>query len=278
MASPPVKEAAPPKEGAVADEKDAEKSQTWMYTNYATVAIAFCMIAGAALCMYLGWTSFVSFLFNTVESSEHKTTQAIVINSVLVVMIVCCLPGPALMVMMDGFFFGFFKGFALGFLGESIGYLISIALARTCFKSRMRVWLHESDMLREVLTVCEEDTTGKFLVLFRFISLPVWAKNYTIGMLEISWLKSYLIFIPGECFYAAIFSYIGSKGHVIADAIRKGNSQKALDSFSGLELAIVGVSILGGGMMILLGWREYTARRDAIAEGAKAESTPLKSA
>lgn len=278
MAVPPVKEAAAPKEGAVADEKDADKSQAWMFSNGVTVAIVFFMIAGAALSMYLGWTSFVDFLFNTVENSEHRTTQAIVINSVLVLMIVFCLPGPALMVMMDGFFFGFFKGFALGFIGESTGYLISIALARTCFKSRMRVWLAQSDMLREVLTVCEEDTTGKFLVLFRFISLPVWAKNYTIGMLEISWLKAILIFIPGETFYAAIFSYIGSKGHVIADAIRKGNTQKALDSFSGLELAIVGVSVLGGSMMILLGWREYTARRDAIAEGAKAESTPLKSA
>jgi len=115
MASPPVKEAAATKEDAADDEKNAEKANSWMYTNYATAAIAFCMIGGAALCMYLGWTSFVSFLFNIVENSEHKTTQAIVINSVLIVMIVCCLPGPALMVMMDGFFFRLPQRFCIGF-------------------------------------------------------------------------------------------------------------------------------------------------------------------
>jgi hypothetical protein len=30
----------------------------------------------------------------------------------------------------------------------------------------------------------QEDSTGKIVVLFRFISLPVWVKNYAIGMLE----------------------------------------------------------------------------------------------
>merc|ERR1719235_966131 len=96
-----------------------------------------------------------------------------------------------------------------------------------------------------------------------------------MGMLDVTYLKLILVFIPGEIFYAGIFSYVGSKGHEIASAMRKGNTEKALNSFSGFEVMIFAVSLIGLLGLILLGWREYRTRRDAIAEGALAESAPL---
>merc|ERR1719491_827642 len=142
----------------------------------------------------------------------------------------------------------------------------------------MRRWMAGNATLRESLLVCEDDPTGKFLVLFRFISLPVWVKNYAIGMLDIEWSKAVLIFIPAETFYAGIFSYIGSKSYVIAHAIRKGDTQKALDSFSGAEVAMVAVSMLCMTLVIIFGWHEYSIRRGALAEGVRGESAPLAAA
>jgi len=277
MAAPDANDAAPVVVKEFAE--DVEKSETsWTTRLYLPAAIILCVIVCTGALVLFGWTTFVESLFSVVEGTEHKSLQALVINTVLVIMIVCCLPGPAFCVMLDGFFFGFWKGFALGWIGELIGYVICVALARTCLKDRMRQWILESEMLREMLMVCEEDATGKFLVLFRFISLPVWAKNYAIGMLDLEWPKTILVFIPAETFYAAIFAYIGSKSYVIADALRKGDTQKAMDSFSGVEVAIVGVSMLGAVLISLFGWREYRIRRDAIAEGSRGEAAPLAAA
>merc|ERR1712129_227827 len=167
------------------------------------------------------------------------------------------------------------KGFALGFIAELIGYLICLCLARTCFKTRIRQVMMESALLQEVLSVCEDDPTGKFLVLFRFISLPVWVKNYSIGMLDIDWPKAILIFIPAEIFYAGIFSYIGSKSRLVADALRKGDTNKAIHAFSGVEVGIVCVSILCVLMVILFGWCEYIKRRESLTKGNSSESSPL---
>lgn len=278
--------------------EDGDKAETprkdWIWTIYVPVVALLLVIFCAGLLMYHGWTQFVDLLFETVEASEHRVMQAFVINSVLVIMTVCCLPGPSFCVILDGFFFGFVKGFALGFVAELIGYLLCILLARTCFRTTLREWLKEDaearewcgcdcrPTLRETVLVCEKDKTGKFLVLFRFISLPVWAKNYAIGMLDfqmepvyLEWLKAVLIFIPAETFYAGIFAYIGSKGYIIADAIRKGDTQKALDSFSGFEVAIVAVSMLCMTFLIIFGWQEYSRRRGDLAEGSRSESIPL---
>jgi len=255
-----------------------DERNTKTYKDFLPVVALLCVFACAAILLVWGWALFVNTLFETIEDSESKVAQALVINSVLVVMIVCCLPGPAFCVILDGFFFGFWKGFALGFVFETIGYFLCICLARTCLQRHMREVIMDSSLLKEMIIVCEEDSSGKFLVLFRFLTLPVWAKNYSIGMLDIDWLKAFLVFVPAETFYAGIFAYIGSKGYKIADAIRKGDTDKALDSFSGAEVMMVAVSISVAVLMVVLGWREYAIRRGNISEGSQCESSSLKAA
>lgn len=258
----------------IVDENDDDDTESdWSF--YLPILICLCFVAFAGFLVYMFWGVFVEYLFESLEKAEHKAMQALVINTVLVIMIVCCLPGPAFCVILDGFFFGFVKGFMLGFIAELIGYLICLFLARTCFRARLRQWVLESAMLAEVLAVCEEDSSGKFLVLFRFISMPVWVKNYTIGMLDLPWHEAILVFIPAETFYAGIFSYIGSRSYIMADAIRKGNTQKVVDSFSGVEVAIVVVSLLVTVLIVLFGWFEFSRRRTALAEGARSESAPI---
>lgn len=264
-----------PPTAAVMVDADDEKPESNKWPQfYLSLLALVCVVCCAGFFIY-SWENFMGALFGIIEDSNSKMTQALVINGMLVLMIVCCLPGPAFCIILDGFFFGFVKGFALGFVAEFIGYLICICLARTCFKTRIRQMMMESAPLREVLLVCEEDSTGKFLVLFRFISLPVWLKNYTIGLLDLEWLQTVLIFIPAEVFYSGIFAYIGSKGRLIADALRKGDSGKAVHAFSGVEVAIVGVSVLCVLLVILFGWYEYIRRRKALTEGTCHESTPL---
>lgn len=277
MAASAANGAKPQLETAVDSPADAEKPE-WGWKLYAPLAIFSVVVSCAGLLMYVYWSLFVDSVFEAVEADESKAVQALVINSILVIMIVGCLPGPAFCVILDGFFFGFSKGFVLGFTAELIGYLMCICLARTCFKTRMRQWMSANKVLHEVVMISEEDPTGKFLLFFRFLSIPVWMKNYTIGMLDLDWLKTILVFLPAETFYAGIFAYIGSKGYTIAKAIRKGDTQKALHSFSGFEFAIFDVTMIVAVMIIVFGWREYSSRRATISEGKRGELAPLAAA
>lgn len=127
-----------------------------------------------------------------------------------------------------------------------------------------------------MILICEEDPSGKFLVLFRFLTLPVWANNYSIGMLDIDWLKAFLVFVPAQSYYTAIYAYVGSKGYIAADAIRKGDTLKVLESFSGAEVMMLCVSVSVAILILVLGWREYARRREKLTEGACSESSSLK--
>mmetsp|Transcript_33019 Transcript_33019/g.51258 ORF Transcript_33019/g.51258 Transcript_33019/m.51258 type:complete len:283 (+) Transcript_33019:115-963(+) len=264
-----------PTKSAENDLPDYANSATRSYATLAPLIVLICVLACASVFLVWAWGDFVSVLFEAIESSENKVAQAMVINSALVVMIVCCLPGSVFCLILDGFFFGFWKGFALAFVFETIGYLLCICFARTCLQARLREMIMENAVCKEMILICEEDSSGKFLMLFRFLTLPVWANNYCIGMLDIDWLKAFLIFVPAQSYYAAIYAYIGSKSYIAADALRKGDTLKVLDSFSGAEVIMVCVSVSVAVLLLVLGWKEYGRRRDKLTEGAHSESSSL---
>jgi len=257
------------------ESKDLEKQES-SATCVALSVIAFslCFIVCVGTALYYNWESLFKYLFETLEANkEHTVLQAAVINTLLVIVVVCCLPGPGILLILDGFFFGFGKGLALGLTAEFTAYLISIFLARTWLKATIREWLTTHTTLRELVLICEEDPSGKFLVLMRFLAVPVWAKNYTIGVLEIEGLKILWVFLPGAAFWVAKFVYIGYKSRQMAEAMSKGDQGKIMEKFSGMELIGVGVSATVMILLTAMGWYEYNARRAALNAD---ETTPLK--
>lgn len=248
-----------------------ESSSACYFGSFVAFGLCFLMFIGIAL--YYNWESFFKYLFDTIEANEeHQVLQAVVINTLLVILIVCCMPGPGFLMILNGFFFGFWKGFALGFVGEFIAYLISVVLARTWLRVSIREWLTTHSTLRELVLICEQDPSGKFLVLVRFLMVPVWAKNYSIGLMELEWLKIALVCIPGMSFWVAKFSYIGYKSRQMAEAMSKGDQGKIMDNFSGLELVMVSVSVTVMILLTAMGWYEYNARHSVIDAG---EGKPL---
>lgn len=232
-----------------------------------------CLLVCLGIILYHNWEACFKYLFNTIEANkEHQVLQAAVINTLLVILIVCCMPGPGFLMILNGFFFGFWKGFALGFVGEYIAYLISVVLAQTWLRVSIREWLTTHDTLRELVLISEQDPSGKFLVLVRFLMLPVWAKNYSIGLMELKWSKIALVCIPGMAFWVAKFSYIGYKSRQMAEAMRRGDQKKIMDHFSGLELVFVGTSVTVMILLTAMGWYEYNARHSVADAG---EGKPL---
>lgn len=237
------------------------------------VAVGLCFLICIGIALYYNWEAFFKYLFNWMEEhKEHQVQQALAINTLLVILIVGCLPGPGFLMILNGFFFGFWKGFALGFTGEFIAYIISVILARTWLRVSIREWLTTHSTLRELVLICEQDPSGKFLVLVRFLMIPVWAKNYSIGLMELEWLKISLVCIPGMAFWVAKFSYIGYKSRQMAEAMSRGDQATIMEHFSGLELVMVGVSVTVMILLTAMGWYEYNARHSVLDAG---EGKPL---
>mmetsp|Transcript_78040 Transcript_78040/g.135314 ORF Transcript_78040/g.135314 Transcript_78040/m.135314 type:complete len:273 (-) Transcript_78040:22-840(-) len=259
-----------------ADAEKHSKSMDWVVNVCPPLLFCITVLIAVGILSYVGWDNAAIKVFEAAESSENTYVKALLINALLVCMIVLCLPGPALLIILNGFFFKFWRGLLFAFLAELIAYLTSIWLARTCLKSRVRNWIASNEQLNEVVRVCEQDSMGRFLVLMRFVALPVWIKNYTMGVLEISILKCVLVFIPGDLFVCGIFVYVGSKGHAIAGSIRRGEPYTKWAAFSGVELIVGGVSITMIIVMCVLGWSEYRKRRDALPSEAHSLATPLR--
>lgn len=112
----------------------------------------------------------------TSDPHESGGSQAFVINSVFIVMIVCCMPAPVFGITLDVFSLAFLRDFCYGFIAEGAGVLITVALVRSCCISHLQAWRLEAEMLSDFLMALEVGTSNKSLVLFVFLSVPAGAK------------------------------------------------------------------------------------------------------
>jgi len=212
-----------------------------------------------AICTSLGWEEVASFLFDRVEGNDHKVEQVLMLNSVLILLVVTCLPGPALMLMFNGFFFGFWCGLAVGFPAEITACLLARLLSQACRRD-MRAWMMSIDRTREFIQVCEEDSSLIFLVLFRFIGLPIGLKNYGLATLDITFLRFFLICLPSELFYTSLFTHVGSTGYSIGNLVRQRRAGEVLSGSVGMQLGLLGLSVATLVLLCTLAWCQYRKR------------------
>lgn len=268
--------------GLAADGRESDFCDSCL-TIYAPICFILTIILTLVwLTFFVGWAAVAEFVFDSVEDSEKKHEQALIINSALIFVVVTALPSPMLLMILNGFFFGLWVGFCLSFVSEMIGATLSLILARNCLRTRIRGYLTRNRKTWEVVLMCEEDPSGKFLVLLRMLSIPAWVKNYGIAILDIPAYRFLLVAVPAECFYSGLFAYIGSKAYVISDRLRKGDTGAVWKVFNGAELIVVGVTAAVGVAILVMGYLEYQKRKARLegktdeGEGRRgSEKTPL---
>lgn len=222
-----------------------------------------CLVLGTLIAItYHGWTEAAIYVVTLVEEDQNSpVAQAVILVSLIAVMLVCCLPGPAFLMILVGFIFGLWVGLWVNFLAEASGFLMSLLLGRTCLQGRLRRWITQNSMMKEAVEVCEQGQTGYFLVLFRFLPLPIWAKNYAMAELDVSIARCCLAFIPAALYMSTVFAYIGSRSYDAANELRAGK-KPSVGSYK--ELCLISVSILATILILLLGKREFQRRREAL--------------
>lgn len=262
----------PPKEEG---EDEQPKRTNWRFIALVVGCIVLLLVLLVTTTVY-GQHLLHEFV-STVRESDSMVVKALIINVVLYVFVICCLPGPIVCIILNGFVFGFWLGFLLGVVTETLASMTAIALGRVCLKGRIREWTARYDSFEELVMMLEEDATGGFLVLIRFLVIPIWIKNYGLSVLDASLLKCLLVILPGELWNVGVITYVGSKMYEIGEVLVKG--QKGVQAFSGPELVMVCVSGCVFACLIVLGYREYWRRRRLLSvAGARGEAAPLSGA
>lgn len=221
---------------------------------------------------YVGWDNVATFIFDTAGESSDKSKVLVgfMLYCMLVFVATFWLPLPSFFMLLLGFFCGFWMGVAFCATGELTALVISVLLVKFC--DCMREATEEMPRLREVAAVLSEED-AKFLILFRFITLPLCVKNYSLGLIDRPIWRLVLLSAPGTCYWSSIIVYLGTKAHVALDRLRKGETGFVWEIFSGWEILVVVVSILAAIGIGAFAWYEYQKRVDKMEPGL---TDPLK--
>jgi uncharacterized membrane protein YdjX (TVP38/TMEM64 family) len=177
--------------------------------------------------------------------------------------IVTALPLWVLACMCVGFVFGFWAGFAINYLTIITGSMICFFIGRYVATDTIRRWLvkrHETGLVTRII----EQNDFKFLVLFRFMPLPLCVKNYVPPTIRVNPLMFCLSVMIASGMYTPIYTFIGAttKGLAtlyaegIEDNPEEGGASNLLH-VGGIQITIVAIALLSTVAITVLGYIEW---------------------
>ena len=134
----------------------------------------------------------------------------------------------------------------------------------------IRGWLDEGNFptAKKALQVLEEaDDSMQFQILFRFLFIPIWLRNYAPATLHIPVWKLLLAAIPHTLWVSFIFASLGLSLQDANDMVNHGGEIKLWDA-KWQHLLMFAVSAV---MSLLLSWYSYKK----YAEMMSGEGKPL---
>jgi len=164
--------------------------------------------------------------------------------------------------MASGLIFGIKFGMMLNFFAITGAALLSVFLGRCCLREPIRSWLEDGDFptTRRMLLVLEdEEYSLKFQVLFRFLFIPMFVRNYVPSTLDIPIWKLAVGSIPHSLWISLLFASIGATFKDTAQLIRDGKEVSFRDMKWQQALILV-VSLVVAIVLAFYAQRKYMER------------------
>lgn len=125
--------------------------------------------------------------------------------------------------MASGLIFGLAWGSLLNFFAILTGAVISLALGRLLFREPIRRFIEDGEYhkMRKIMLVLEDSSTSiQFLVLFRFLWIPMFIRNYGPSTLNVEFWKLVVSCVPHTIWISIIFASLGSTFKDTAQLLR----------------------------------------------------------
>merc|ERR1719201_2036003 len=204
----------------------------------------------------------VARLFIRAAPKEPTIWNAIGFFLVNTTIIVTALPVWVLACMCVGFVFGFWAGFAINYLTIITGSMICFFIGRYVATDTIRRWLmkrHETGLVTRII----EQNDFKFLVLFRFMPLPLCVKNYVPPTIKVNPFMFMLSVMIASGMYTPIYTFIGAttKGLATLYAEQQENPEEGgpenLFHVGGVQITIVAIALMSTIAITVLGYIEW---------------------
>lgn len=196
------------------------------------------------------------------------------------VSIVMILPIWPPMCMAAGLIFGLFWGAALNFCSILGAAMCSIVIGRFLLREPVRRWLDEGEYpsMRKLMHVLEdEESSLKFQMLFRFLFLPMFVRNYGPSTLHVPLWKLFIACIPHSIWISFLFASLGAT-FTDAAALIRDRKDPSFKDMKWQQLAIFCVSFTVAIGLAIYAQRKYMEHLEneqaALAAQADREKQP----
>lgn len=199
------------------------------------VALALCLgctlVAMTGIVAY-GPTDMLRYLLKLVPKDPGWDVFAIMAG-LISVSIVFILPIWPPMCLASGLIFGLVWGSILNFIAILVAALVSLWLGRVLFREPVRRMIIDGNysQVRRIMLVLEDSSSSfQFLILFRFLWIPMGIRNYGPATLDVEWWKLAVACIPHSIWISIMFASLGASFKDLADLLRDDGefSMKAL--------------------------------------------------
>jgi uncharacterized membrane protein YdjX (TVP38/TMEM64 family) len=207
-------------------------------------------------------TARVAHMFVRAAPKEPTIWNAIGFFLVNTTIIVTALPLWVLACMCVGFVFGFWIGFAINYTTIITGSMICFFIGRYVATDTIRGWLVKRRETALVTRIIEQNDF-KFLVLFRFMPLPLCVKNYAPSTIRVNPFMFCLSVMIASGMYTPIYTFIGAttKGIATLYAEQAENPEEGgptnLYHVGGVQITIVAIALMSTIAITVLGYIEW---------------------
>lgn len=174
------------------------------------------------------------------------------------------------MCMASGLIFGVLDGTIINFFAIWGAAVISAAIGRWLLRAPIRGFIHAGDypFVRRLMLVLEDsESTLKFQILFRFLFIPMFLRNYGPSTLQIPFWTLVVGSIPHSLWISLLFASLGSTFKDTAALIRDGK-ELDLSTLRWQQGLIFAVSMLLAVFLAVFAHQKYREKLDEEEAGA----------
>lgn len=181
--------------------------------------------------LYYGATDVLRYLLNLLpEDPGVEWKVAMVIMTTLSIVMLLPIWPPCVMAM--GLLFGFWEGMCLSFAAIYSAAILSFVLGQCFLQEPVRDCVDRgkySNVKRMMRVLEDEDDSLKFMILFRFLFMPMFIRNYGPSTLNIPFWKLCVAAIPHSIWISILFASLGATFKDTAQLLRNGGEMSFKD-------------------------------------------------